>query len=127
MSLKGVLELENALAAKIAEIKGATLTGLLAAGVVIEKQAIENAPKDTGNLRSSAYTQATDTGAQVGFTSEYAPYVHENMEQKLKGVKRSHGKGSYWDNGGPKFLERAMNEKEQEALDKIAEFAKGAV
>ena len=114
MSLKGALELENTLAAKIAEIKGATLTGLLAAGVVIEKQAIENAPKDTGNLRSSAYTQATDTGAQVGFTAEYAAIVHENMEANFKV-------------GGAKFLERAMNEKEQEALDKIAEFAKGAV
>ena len=127
MALNGKLELENALAAKIAEIKGATLTGLLAAGLVIEKAAIENAPKDIGDLRSSAYAQPTDTGVQVGFTAEYAPAVHENMEQKLKGVKRSHGKGSYWDNGGPKFLERAMNEKEQEALAKIAEFAKGAV
>ena len=42
----------------------------------------------------------------VGYTSAYALYVHENMEQKLRGQPRPSGKGVYWGpQGQPKFLE----------------------
>lgn len=44
----------------------------------------------------------------VGFTANYATYVHENEEMKWKGLPRHNGKGFYWDPQGQaqsKFLE----------------------
>lgn len=110
MSLKGVLEVQNTLVAKILEIEGATKKGLLAAGLLIETESIQRTPKDIGNLRSSAYTQPTEDGVQVGYTADYAPHVHENLESRHP-------------IGEAKFLERAMNEKEAEALELIKQHA----
>lgn len=110
MSLKGVLDVQNTLVAKILEIEGATKKGLLAAGLLIETESIQRTPKDTGNLRNTAFTQTTEDGVQVGYTADYAPYVHENLE-------------SHHPIGEAKFLERAMNDKEAEALELIKEYA----
>lgn len=50
----------------------------------------------------------------VGFTAEYALYVHENMEMSLAGQpRRKPSKGMYWDPqgiAGPKFLEGPARE-----------------
>ena len=110
MSLKGVLEVQNALVAKILEIEGATKKGMLAAGLLIETESIQRTPKDVGILRDSAYTQPIEGGVQVGYTADYAPYVHENLEAR-------HPVGE------AKFLERAMNDKEAEALELIKQHA----
>lgn len=51
----------------------------------------------------------------VGYTAAYALYVHENLEMKLKGQPRSHGKGLYWDpqgRGQAKFLEQPARENQ---------------
>ena len=113
-----------------------------AAGLVLQGAAQRNVPVEFGNLRASAYTQGSkgsatrlDTSnlkpdenlpdpaptqkmiADVGFTARYAVYVHENMEQTLAGQPRPSGLGTYWNPGGPKFLERALNKKSREIRD----------
>lgn len=75
----------------------------------------------------------------VGYTAEYAVFVHENIEMKLKGKRREiwftskaghkiriegkFGKGRYWDpqgRGQSKFLEQPFREKSKE-IAKIAQ------
>jgi len=61
-------------------------------------------------LRSKAAKHIGDEGRKVacivGYTANYALFVHENLEMRLKGVPRPSGLGVYWGpNGGPKFLE----------------------
>ncbi len=42
----------------------------------------------------------------IGYTANYALFVHENLEMKLKGQPRPSGLGVYWGpNGTSKFLE----------------------
>jgi hypothetical protein len=93
--------------------------GAYAAGLMIQKEAQDRTPVEYGNLQGSAYTQRIPKGAQVGFTAEYALFVHENMEMKLEGLPRPSGLGTYWNPGGPKFLERAVSENTQEIMDMI--------
>jgi hypothetical protein len=63
----------------------------------------------------------------VGYTANYALYVHENMEQKLKGLDRPSGLGVYWGpNGGPKYLEGPFRRRKRESAAIIKDaLAKG--
>lgn len=95
--------------------------GLMEAGLKLQGASQRRVPVDTGNLKASAYTRRAPSGAlevEVGYTSAYAVFVHENMEMKLKGQPRRSGsrKGKYWDpqpQAGPKFLQGAMNDNAQ--------------
>jgi hypothetical protein len=57
-----------------------------------------------------------DVSVVVGYTANYALYVHENMAiwppgMRLAGQPRSRGRGAYWDPQGrarPKFLEEPL-------------------
>lgn len=98
-----------------------------AGGLVIEGRAKTNTPVEYGNLRASGYTQKTPKGAEVGFTSAYALFVHENMEQVLKGEPRPSGLGTYWNPGGPKFLERAVTEHADEVVDIVESYLQDAL
>ena len=109
---------------EIAGIKSRTLAGLMEAGLQVQRSAQRRVPVDTGNLKASAYTRKRPEArsdrpeVEVGFTAAYAVYVHETMEQKLKGKPRpsrgyKSGQGRYWDpqgQAGPKFLQRAVAE-----------------
>lgn len=71
---------------ELAKIKGASREGVLQAALFVESEAVPMAPVETGSLRGSAFTDVTAPGfepaiARVGFTAEYAPYVHE-MERR---------------------------------------------
>lgn len=109
----------NAELAKMAQFQApeAVSRASMAAGLLIQGKAQENTPVEYGNLRASAYTQKSGRGAEVGYSAEYAIYVHENMEQVLKGQPRPSGLGTYWNPGGPKFLERAVNENAREVRE----------
>jgi hypothetical protein len=65
-------------------------------------------------LRARAARAMRDTQASVlvGYSANYALWVHENMEQKLKGQPRPSGIATYWSPAGtgPKFLERPARE-----------------
>lgn len=100
--------------------------GAFAGGLKIQAYAQENVPVEYGNLQGSAYTQRIPLGSEVGFSAESAIYVHENMEQTLKGEPRPSGLGNYWSPGGPKFLERAVNENGDEIVDIVEAYLEQA-
>lgn len=86
VKITGLAEASRELSRQIAAIEGRSREGLLQAGLFIEAEAVDMAPVDTGTLRGSAFTDVTAPGAtpiavRVGFTAEYAAYVHE-MERK---------------------------------------------
>lgn len=119
IEVEGFDELNRRLAEISEKSPEAAEAGAYAGGLVVQRASQEETPVEYGNLRASAYTHKIPGGAEVGYTSEYALFVHENMEQKLAGEPRESGLGTYWNPGGPKFLERAVNEHEQDVIDQI--------
>ena len=88
--------------------------GLKAAGLFLQRESQRLVPVDTGNLKASAFTRAAGFGhtmtVTVGYTANYAIFVHEAVGMVLKGQKRTgdKAKGKYWDPQGraqAKFLE----------------------
>lgn len=110
----------------ISKKKGATVGGLLEAGYIILGDC--KVPVEYGNLRASGFVRKArdvEDAVEVGFSASYAVYVHENLEQKLKGQPRKSGKGVYWGpNGEPQFLARAAKRKKNEAVAAVVRHAK---
>lgn len=119
--------LEN-LAKEIEGIKGRLLAGLLEAGLKVEAVSNENISVEYGDTRGSSYAQKNrdgSLGVEVGYTSDHAVYLHENLEQVLKGEPRPSGLGNYWGpNGGPLFLENAVSRNHDAIIDIIYKRAK---
>jgi len=120
VKIEGMDDLNRALRELAPEVTKEARAGIFAGALIIQAESQKNTPVEYGNLRGSAYTNKLPQGAEVGYSAAYAIYVHENMEQKLKGQPRPSGLGTYWNPGGPKFLERAVNEKASEMLDQVA-------
>ena len=120
MSLQGLDEVLKNLNLEINGIKNRSFDGLLEAGLKIEAASNNRAPRDLGNLVGSSYTRKAQDGSlsvEVGYTAEYAVYVHENLEMKLKGEPRASGRGVYWGpKGESKFLEKTIRENESEIV-----------
>lgn len=134
--VKGIEKVLKNINKEVNAVQGRTLAGLFAFGLTIQGTAQKRVPVEYGNLRASAYTRKTlqadrATGlvsegrsVEVGFAAAYAVYIHENMEQKLKGEDRPSGLGVYWGpNGQPKFLESAMIDEKDEGLRLVAAYA----
>lgn len=100
-----------------------SIDALMQVGHFVKDESNALAPVDTGMLRNSAYVEMEDDRTvQVGYTAEYAAAVHEMTTQKLKGKPRADfgvtregvgfgggtGRGTYWETGEPKFLEKAI-------------------
>ncbi len=115
------------LTAELARIKGQSIAGLLEVGLRVERDAKLKVPREYGALVGSGYTQkspSVEGAVEVGFTSDYAVYVHENLEQKLKGQPRPSGKGVYWGpDGEPRFLAKAADKAVEYAAEVIAKHA----
>lgn len=143
-NVSGLNEVIKRLNAEIKKIKNGSEQGLVKAGLLVRRESQLKTPVDTGNLKASAYTdpQRTSRGmiVEIGYTSEYAPWVHE-MPGKLKGQPRASfgatsagkefgggtGKGFYWDPQGkaePYFLKKALVESEPKILGLIKDKAK---
>jgi hypothetical protein len=101
----GLGEVMHNLNEAIAGIERRTQRGLLTAALFIEGEAVKNAPINIGNLRGSSYVYALEDGAEVGFESDYAVYVHE--------VDNDYGGGEW------KYLQRAVDENTSIILDII--------
>lgn len=116
----GLDEVLGNLNKELAGIKNRSIAGLLEGGLVVQRDAQRNVPVEYGNLRASAYTRKAQDDPQaveVGFTAAYAVFVHEDLEQTLKGKPRPSGLGTYWNPGGPKFLERSLRDNERAILE----------
>lgn len=113
MSLRGMREVARNLQRAVNRIEGATEDGLREGGLVIEDHALAETPLDTGALSGSSFvdTDMAPRGPRlrVGFTEPYAPFVHEMPESNNFTTPGT----------GPKFLEKAVRENEQEILAAI--------
>lgn len=126
-NLEGFDQVMANLNKEIGAIEDRSIGGLLAAGLKVQGESQGNVPVEYGNLRAGAYTQkAPDdpSAVEIGYQAAYAPFVHENMEMKLKGRPRPSGLGVYWGpSGGPKFLERAVTDLQEEIVSTVANHA----
>lgn len=109
----------------ILNVKGVTLDGLLAGGLIVQADAQKHVPVEYGTLRQSAYTRKVRDGAnplvEVGFTAEHAPWVHENLAMKLRGEPRKSGKGVYWGpHGEARFLANAVERQTDRVVEVVA-------
>lgn len=89
---------------EIQKIEGGTKKGLRAAGIFVQGQAIEITPVSLGGgpLSNSSFVSLGEVGGRsvvrIGYTKEYAPFVHEMPESN-----------NFTKTGtGPKFLEKAI-------------------
>lgn len=103
--------------------------GLKKAGTKLQRASMLLVPVDTGNLKASAYTRAEGSGFKtevfVGYTANYALFVHELVAMKLKGLPRAAPhKGLYWDPQGraqAKFLEQPAKDMASELRQTIVD------
>lgn len=107
--------------------------GLKKAGLLLQRTSQLRVPVEYGLLKASAYTRANGSGwgtsVTVGYTSEYAAFVHQLVDMKLQGTPRPSGLGpNYWDPAGrgqALFLSSAIQDKKDEAQQLLrAEVAK---
>ena len=115
-------------------IRAGERRGLLRAGFFLQRKSQDIVPWDEGNLHSTAFTRpemtALGDSVIVGYTAEYAVYVHEDMEKAhgeaynkkyamkiVAGIKGYHTRG---ENQQAKFLEKPARENRTEMLAMIA-------
>ena len=101
------------LRARNANLGTGFMRGAKRAGLALQRESQRLVPVEYGQLKNSAYTRAIGTGLSatiyVGYTANYALYVHEAVQMKLLGQPRPSGQGKYWDpipKATAKFLER---------------------
>lgn len=100
----------------IAKMKKGAVDGLRLMGAKIKSNSQRRAPVDEGNLKAGHYSRTTvdkkSAVVEIGVTAKYAAAVHE-IRNPSEGVARTgfRAKGDYWDNGEPKFLEKAIEEE----------------
>lgn len=112
----------------LGSMKNGAVKGIRLACAHVKLEAQKRVPVDEGNLKGSAYTSVSTSSrgvvGEIGFTANYATFVHE-APMKLKGQKRP-GKGSFWDPQGTatnKFLEKAIDENQREIITIIQKCA----
>ena len=126
--MKGSKKVLANLNKEVNQIRGRTIGGLLAGGLIVQADSQRRTPVHFGNLRGSAYTrraQGNPNGIEIGYSADYAIYVHENVEEKWRGKERKDGIGVYW---GPKgesqFLLKAIKAKQKEFIDAVHSHAR---
>lgn len=83
--------------AKLTELERAARDALQDVAKQVLKRAKELAPKDDGDLRRSGRVSVDDTTVIVRFKAPHAWLQHERLDYQH-------------DDGGPKYLERAVDE-----------------
>jgi hypothetical protein len=126
--VKGLQNVLNNLNKEVSKIKKRSLSGLLKAGFILERDSNKHVPIETGVLRASSYVrraQDNRNAVQIGYSSSYAIFVHENVEMILKGKQRPSGLGKYWGpQGEAKFLENSITRKSKDMIRAIVKEAK---
>ncbi len=116
LNVKGMKDIQKSLGKERRRLEKAVPQGLAVAGLLLQRESQLLAPVDYGILKASAFTRSEGKGfstvVNVGYTANYAMYVHENIAMKGKGQPREPGKpgrGNFWDPAGrgqAKFLEQ---------------------
>lgn len=127
VSTKGLEQVLGNINSEISGIETRSVGGLLKGGLMIQRRSQGKVPVERGNLKASAYTRKAPedpNAVEVGYSAAYALFVHENMEQKLKGEPRPSALGEYWGpNGEPKFLESTLNESASDFVEIVRQEA----
>lgn len=112
LKLFGRRKVEDKVKAAIENRRLRIVSGLMEIGLLVQGKAQTMVPVEYGILRASAYTRRSmenELQVEVGFSADYALYVHENM-QVHAGDPRPSGIGVFWGPAGePKYLEKARN------------------
>jgi len=115
VDIEGLDEVMANINAEVKNIQGRTSGGLLAGGLIIQRESQKRVPVRYGFLKGSAYTRKTPEDpmvVEVGYTAAYAIYVHENLE-------------AHHDVGQAKYLESAARDKQSEVVDAVAKRVRG--
>ena len=114
--------------------------GLIVAGLFLKRESQKIVPVDEGNLKNSAFVRPAGFGFHssviVGYTAEYAVYVHEDLEaahgaaynqKHAVAIEKKYGKGkggkpfkARGENQQAKFLEKPARENRELILAMIA-------
>jgi hypothetical protein len=113
--IDGVREVVQALRRKTKMTADEIHGNLIRAGLFIQRESMLLCPVDTGNLRAGAFTRAKGEGfntqVTVGYTANYAVYVHENLTNRHNPPTQA------------KFLEQPMRDHQAQ----IFEIIKGGI
>ena len=113
MSVSGLKKIEAAIAAHKRKTARGMRAGLIMAGLFLQREAQLIVPVDTTDLKESANTRpegkGMDTQVVVSFGTEYAVYVHENLEARHAPGKQA------------KFLETPLREKGDRMAEIVVE------
>ena len=111
--IEGVREVIKNLIGTSADVEKKVIKGLVKAALFIQRESQLIVPVDTGTLKNSAFTRkyqsvrGAGTVVVVGYTADYAIYVHEDLKARHKEGKSA------------KFLEKPIREKRTEILEII--------
>lgn len=105
MIITGLSGIKKALAEHREATAKGTRKGLIRAGLFLQRASQKVVPVDTGVLRASVATIPTGEGfnteVTVGYGTDYAIYVHENLEARHKpGKTAKYLEGPLRDNEG---------------------------
>lgn len=115
MAVTGLADVMTNLNAAIKDIENRTHEGIVAAGVFVKGESQEITPVEFGILNSSTFSTPTaPMRVTVGYTADYAAYVHE-FPSTFNYTKPG---------TGPKFLEKAVKENIPQILGIIEKRAK---
>ena len=119
--LKGIKDVVGNINKELEQIKIRSTKGLILAAALIRRDMEKTppiVPRDTGNLDASWFTELIDgkhgPGLLMGFSANYAVFVHENMEPTVKWNRPG---------SGPKFFEAALNRNTTEIIKIIRDNA----
>ncbi len=102
-TVQGSLEIQRELAARVKGNAKGMKRGLLKAGLFLQRLSMQIVPVDLNVLRPSANTRAEGSGKAtsviVSYGTDYAVYVHEDLEARHAPGKQA------------KFLEQPFREK----------------
>ncbi len=111
MAVRGLNNVLANLSAAQQQIIADTKRGLRKGGLLVQRESQKLVPVDQGNLKNSAYTEMVGPlVVQVGYTADYALYVHEDMNA-------AHAVGE------AKYLEKAEKATRDQRLDIMAQEA----
>ncbi len=119
-NVKGLSKVLRGINSGVRREKDKNMAGLLAFGMVVEGEAKRRTPREYGNLVGSTYVRKSKDAkreqVEIGYTADYALYVHENIEMKWRGKPRKSGLGKYWGpKGEARFLYNALMAKAKDA------------
>ena len=132
-SIQGFGDVMANLNREINAIVGRTMGGLIDAAIIIRRATENEEPKvpvDTGNLRHSWFTSSfydgRNPGLFLGFSANYALWVHEMVGADFTSARRSRKTGKIYlprQGAGAKFLETKINNHHDDILKAIRDKA----